>query len=47
MAQLVSAVGYMHDKGVAHRDLKLENIVISRGDVKIADFGFARQVCLS
>lgn len=42
--QIVSAVSYMHNKGLVHRDLKLENILINdQGtlEVKIIDFGFA------
>ena len=35
----------MHASNVCHRDLKLENILISdRGKVKIIDFGFSFQV---
>ena len=40
--QLVSAVTYMHSKGIGHRDLKPENILLSaEGSLKIADFGLA------
>lgn len=40
--QLVSAVSYMHSKGVGHRDIKPENILLSaEGNLKIADFGLA------
>ena len=40
--QLVSAVSYMHSKGVGHRDIKPENILLSSdGSLKIADFGLA------
>ncbi|KAI4092768.1 MAG: hypothetical protein LQ344_003288 [Seirophora lacunosa] len=40
--QLVSAVTYMHSKGVGHRDIKPENILLSaEGNLKIADFGLA------
>ncbi|KAL8660110.1 MAG: hypothetical protein Q9202_006795 [Teloschistes flavicans] len=40
--QLVSAVSYMHSKGVGHRDIKPENILLSAdGNLKIADFGLA------
>lgn len=40
--QLISAVVYMHLKGVGHRDIKPENILLSsEGNLKIADFGLA------
>ncbi|CAJ0573350.1 unnamed protein product, partial [Mesorhabditis spiculigera] len=42
--QVCSAIVYMHSVDVAHRDLKLENIVIFGQDVKVADLGFSRKV---
>ena len=34
----------MQQNRVCHRDLKLENIMVSdKGDLKILDFGFAKQ----
>lgn len=40
--QIASAVSYLHSKGVVHRDLKDENIVINQNyKVKLIDFGAA------
>jgi len=42
--QIVTAVDYIHNRGVVHRDLKLENILIVKDKIKIADFGFATTI---
>jgi len=42
--QIASAVRYMHELDIAHRDLKLENLLIDASDnIKICDFGFVRE----
>lgn len=39
--QMVDALDYMHTHYVVHRDLKLENVVIDDGNIKICDFGLS------
>lgn len=44
--QLLRGVEYLHKCGIAHRDLKSENLLITKdGCLKIADFGTAEVFC--
>ncbi|CAM6102171.1 unnamed protein product [Calypogeia fissa] len=44
MLQLFEGVKYLHDNWVLHRDLKTSNLLMNnRGELKICDFGLARQ----
>jgi cell division cycle 2-like protein len=44
MRQLLSGVNYLHSNFVIHRDLKTSNLLYSnRGEMKLCDFGMARQ----
>jgi len=42
--QMLQAMSYMHKHGYFHRDMKPENVLIFNGQIKIADFGLAREV---
>lgn len=42
--QIIDGVGYLHENGLAHRDLKLDNCVVNaHGILKLIDFGSAVQ----
>ena len=44
-AQMILAVDDLHKKGYAHRDLKLENIMLDEnGYLKIIDYGLAKMI---
>jgi serine/threonine protein kinase len=42
--QICDGLQYCHSKGIAHRDLKPDNILVRNNRVAIADFGRAKQM---
>lgn len=43
--EILLALNYLHNQGKIHRDLKSQNILISKtGDIKLTDFGVSTQL---
>ncbi len=43
ITQILRALGHAHSRGIIHRDIKPQNIMVLRdGSVRVADFGIAR-----
>lgn len=42
--QIFQGLAYIHKHGYFHRDMKPENLLVSKDCVKIGDFGLAREI---
>ena len=43
--QMINGLAYCHSKNILHRDIKLDNILLSAtGEIKICDFGVSKIV---
>jgi serine/threonine protein kinase len=41
LAQMIAGLNSLHKQGLSHGDLKLENVLLSLGTIKLADFGLS------
>jgi len=47
LRDVASALAYAHERGVVHRDIKPDNVLIARGDAMVTDFGVAKALTAS
>jgi len=47
LREVASALDYAHEKGVIHRDIKPDNVLLSRGSAMVSDFGVAKALSAS
>jgi tetratricopeptide (TPR) repeat protein len=44
LREITDALAYAHEQGVVHRDIKPDNVMVSRGHALVTDFGVAKAV---
>lgn len=44
LADALDAISVVHEQGIVHRDIKPDNLMIDRKNIKIMDFGLAKEI---
>ena len=44
LKQIISGFKRLHEKNIIHRDFKSDNLLLHEDQIKIADFGFSKQL---
>jgi eukaryotic-like serine/threonine-protein kinase len=47
LRDVAKALGYAHERGVVHRDIKPDNVVLTGGSAAVIDFGIAKAISAS